>query len=83
MFTDKWHFSQLPLKDAIDAYVHEHKPIGGFLTALLANDLREAAAHADAQNSELLATYGMYLGELPRACHGSYEAVEAWAPGSG
>lgn len=58
-------------------------PFGSFLTAVLANDLVGAFAHADEVNQQLMQEYAAYLyNEMPGRCGdptvdywGSYEAV--------
>ncbi len=52
---------------------------GGFLCAVLENDLKEAVARADAINLQNLPNYIRYLyNYAPRGCWGSPENVEAW-----
>lgn len=69
----------LPLYDALVAYRDEGKPVGGFLTALLANDLRGACGSADATNRWLLFVYAAFLwNEMPSPAWGSYERVAEW-----
>jgi len=70
---------KLSAKNGIDRYVNEHTPTGDFLRAVLANDLREAFARADAENMAALHQIVMYChNEIPGNCWGSYEAVDAW-----
>jgi hypothetical protein len=40
------------MRAALDAYRLEHKPVGGFLQAVIANDLVHALARADQQNRQ-------------------------------
>ena len=72
-------------QDAFRAYVagqHPY-PFGSFLTAVLANDLVGAAAHADERNQHLLHEYASFLyhempgrsGDSSTDYWGSYEAV--------
>lgn len=57
---------------------------GGFLTAVLKNDLRDAAGRADSINAGLLYFYvGWLHNEAPMRCWGSPEAVRAWADSGG
>lgn len=52
---------------------------GGFLTAVLENNLREAVARADMINIRRLSDYVRYLyNDAPSGCWGSPEAVRAW-----
>jgi hypothetical protein len=69
----------LPNKAQLDAYINHHTPVGSFLTAVLANDLREAVGRADSRNLPLLPLYVQYLyNEAPSACWGSLERVGQW-----
>jgi hypothetical protein len=54
--------------------------LGGFATALINNDLRDAVSRADHINIDLIPTYVMWLSnEAPSACWG-YEGVsKEWA----
>jgi hypothetical protein len=73
------NYDILPLKDKIDAYVQQRMPVGNFLFALLSNDLKEAVGRADDTNVRLLREYVIYLyNEIPAACWGSPEKVDAW-----
>jgi hypothetical protein len=52
---------------------------GGFLMAVLENDLKEAVSRADATNVQALPNYIRYLyNYAPRGCWGSPEKVAAW-----
>jgi hypothetical protein len=65
--------------DSLDLYVKEGIPTGGFLEAVLCNDLMEAFGHADMFNRETLYDICRYVyNELPSACHGSPEKVREW-----
>lgn len=61
-------------------YYFKHGLQGGdFLTAVLSNDLREAAMHADETNKRLLWEYVFFLyNYAPIGTGGSPEAVEEW-----
>lgn len=66
-------------KDAIDRYVKNRLPPGGFLTAVLSDKLFDAVGRADHINVNALPNIVKYIyNELPSGCHGSPEAVEAW-----
>ena len=59
-------------------------PAGGFVMAVLRNDLFEVVARADSNNQAHLAEVCMYVyNRLPRGCFGSPEAVENWAKKGG
>ena len=64
---------------AIRRYADEHCPVGGFLTAVLSNDLREAFRRADDDNRAGLGAIVAYCWwEIPGDCWGSPERVRAW-----
>jgi hypothetical protein len=73
------------IQDDLRAYINgEHPyPFGSFVTAVLANDFVEAAAHADDYNQLILHEYASFLynempgrtGDPSRDFWGSYEAV--------
>ncbi len=53
--------------------------VGGFLTALLENDLMEAVPRADSGSLAGLRELCQFVhGYTPRDCHGSREIVRAW-----
>jgi len=55
---------------------------GGFLSAVLRNDLKEACARADAESAENLHAIVSYCYQhLPAMCWGSDERFEAWRDG--
>jgi len=76
---------QLPehMRESVSWYVLAGQPPGGFLTAVLCNDLHEAAARADALNQRCLFRYGQLLHDLPWSAWGSREAVDAWVARGG
>lgn len=58
--------------------VHGYNP-GGFLTAVMTNDLYRAAATADIENSKRLTRVANFVTQaLPSCCYGSHAAMEAW-----
>ena len=60
-------------------YVEDHIPTGGFLTAVLSNDLRLACEYADLENQPHIFDIVNFLyNEAPAACWGSPERVEQW-----
>ena len=63
----------------IQGYVEKRQALGGFLTAVFANDLFKAVSKADENNLKLIPTYVKYIfNELPSGCWGSYEIVKNW-----
>lgn len=72
-------YDHLPGKGSLDAYIGLGVPLGGFLTAVVENNLSEAVGQADSQNAPLLRDYVMYLyNECPSMCWGSREKVKLW-----
>jgi hypothetical protein len=60
-------------------YALDKTPVGGFLTAVLKNDLREAVFRADAENLRQLEAIVRFVHwELPGNCWGDAAKVEAW-----
>jgi hypothetical protein len=63
----------------IERYIHERIEPGGFLRAVLENDLVQALGRADAANREALFDIVEYLyNHAPAKCWGSPERVAAW-----
>lgn len=63
-------------------YIEHGIPPGGFLRAVLENDLREAFGRADQYNREcLFEIVGWLYNESPSTCWGSPEKVAAWLAG--
>ena len=76
-----WQALALPphMYDAMRRYVIDHHPPGGFLRALMENDLLLALAKADTENAIALTRWGQFLyNYCPPDCYGSPAAVEAW-----
>lgn len=66
-------------KAALDRYVNDRLPPGGFLTAVLTNDLTGAVTRADDINRRHLPEIVGYLfNECPASCWGNQQRVEAW-----
>lgn len=67
------------VKASLDRYANEHCPTGGFLQAVLENNLMEAMGRADDFNRVALFDICSYIyNHLPVACHGSPEKVKRW-----
>lgn len=67
------------LTDSLDRYANQRVPTGGFLRAVLENDLKESCARADDHNQRLIWEIVEYCwNELPATCWGSPERVAAW-----
>lgn len=66
-------------KDTLDRYAQQGIPTGGFLRAVLANDLMEAMGRADPGNRATMFEICSYVyNEIPYNCHGSYKIVDEW-----
>ncbi len=87
--TDKDYIEGLHLlpnhmQDGMRRYIEKGIPPGSFLEAVLSNDLMGALAKADATNQYALPAYGRYIyNNVPSACHGSSEKVDAWIDAGG
>jgi hypothetical protein len=74
-------YSILPehMRDVARGYVERGYPPGGFLRAVLANDLVGAFGRADGPNAHCMGDWATWLfNEAPSACWGSSEKVTAW-----
>lgn len=66
-------------QESIDAYVATGRPTGGFLEAVLTNDLKESIARADERALDNLPHIVSYLyNETPARCWGSQARVQEW-----
>jgi len=69
-------------KDSLDNYAKYRIPTGGFLHAVLSNDLMQAMGKADEENREDIYEICDYIYNiLPMSCHGSPKAVSDWLKG--
>ena len=60
------------VKESLDAYAKEGRPTGGFLEAVLSNDLMGALGRADLQNRYDIFDICSYVyNHCPANCHGS------------
>ena len=67
-------------QEAIFGYLVYGWEPGGFLTAVMANDLYRAATVADIANVDHLAYVAKFVVyALPQACYGNYNQVEIWS----
>jgi hypothetical protein len=65
--------------ESLRRYADHHVPTGGFLRAVLSNDLLEAVIKADDDNrTALVDIVGYCYEEIPHDCWGSPERVRAW-----
>lgn len=77
-------FAPIPehMLKALIAYRDEGQPVGGFLEAVIANDLVGAAVRADSTNINLLPSYANWLyNETPLSSWGSRQAYHSWVEG--
>lgn len=64
---------------SMKAYAEMGRLTGGFLKAVICNDLVEACRRADLENLQnLLAFVGWFYNEAPGVCWGSKEKMDAW-----
>lgn len=74
-----WHLVPERLRPGLERYFADRVRPGGFLCAVLANDLREATGRADDEHLPHLRNLVRFLyNYAPAKSHGSAEAVEAW-----
>ena len=67
------------MMDGLDRYFEHGIEAGGFLMAVLSNDLMEAVGRADSENMRNLPAYCGYLyNECNPSAYGSKEKVKAW-----
>ena len=65
--------------EGLARYIFDQCPTGGFLKAVLSNDLKEAYARADAGSERSMgAIVRVLYNHTPLACQGSPEIVQAW-----
>lgn len=70
---------QPKIRAALDRYISHGTEAGGFVEAVLRNDLMEAVVRADPDSLDALRLICHYIyNELPSSCHGGKEAVAAW-----
>ena len=68
--------------EALDRYVKHRIPTGGFLQAVLENDLSGALGRADDENRRDIYEIVSYCyNHIPSVCWGSPEKVKEWLEG--
>jgi hypothetical protein len=78
---DRTYYKMIPARtlDALDAWGQEGCSGGGFLRAVLINDLFGAVDRADRDNSAVLVHICEYVySQLPAGCWGSQEKYARW-----
>ena len=67
------------MQDGLTSYFNDHRAPGGFLTAVLENDLMGAFSKADMTNERALHSYAKWLfNHANVGAFGSPEKVKAW-----
>ena len=83
---DSFHGMSIPEhgKEALARYVIQHIKPGGFLTAVLQNDLVTAVGNADSKNIKNIPAYVSWLYNwAPISCWGSRINVKEWLESRG
>ena len=81
MYFNRFDYSKIPSETlgALDRYVNKRIEIGGFLYAVLCNNLKGAVALADDNNIRIIPQLVMYIyNEIPSECWGSNDKVNKW-----
>lgn len=74
-----WGMVPEDMRESLCAHLCIGRPVGHFLTAVLSNNLYEAAGRADPLNAVALADYAKVLyNDAPPDSFGSPEKVTAW-----
>ena len=69
----------LRLRESLQRYVEHRIPPGGFLEAVLSNDLMLAVGYADEDSLACLKDLCVIVNcRLPCVCHGSRDRVRQW-----
>lgn len=80
-FRDKCSIHNIPeyMYGALYRYITYRIPPGGFLTAVICNDLMDAISKADGTNIHILKNYVQFLyNEAPSGCWGSRQIYNEW-----
>lgn len=78
------HLVPQHMQGGIRRYLLNGIPPGGFLTAVLENNLMEAFGRADAVNRAAMFGWCQFIyGYAPAGCHGSPAKVSAWIESGG
>lgn len=65
--------------ECLNNYIEHGIPTGGFLEAVINNDLFQAVARADDRNIRVIPSIVSYLyNEAPSTCWGSNQRMEHW-----
>ena len=67
------------MRPGVMRYIMKGIPPGGFLTAVLENDLFEAMSRADSDNIEALRNWVLFIYNcVPSTCWGSQSTITEW-----
>ncbi len=75
------NYSKIPevTMETLQAWIENSRPTGGFVEAVLSNDLKEAFGRADEKNLAAMYDIVCWLyNEAPIPCWGSPKRVEEW-----
>jgi hypothetical protein len=65
--------------ESLTQYVENGRPVGGFLRAVISNDLLSAVRRADMENDRAIVALAVYIyNQTPDRCHGSQENYMVW-----
>ena len=71
------------MQEGMTQYVENRTEPGGFLSAVIRNDLLDAACRADKHNLLLIKEYAQWFYNVaPSGCAGSPEKMRAWLAGA-
>lgn len=71
------------MQEGLIAYILTGRPPGGFLRAVLENDLYRSFAKADAVNQHMMLAYARVLEHMPIGSWGSAREVDHWIASGG
>ena len=78
-FTGEYQAIPVHTQEALNNYIEHKRYPGGFLTAVLTNDLMGAIGKADSSNIAALPLIARYVyNQLPRTSWGSEERLHKW-----
>ena len=67
------------MREAVQRYIEQGIPPGGFLTAIICNNLKESFMRADENNARYLQEWVQWFyWQAPGSCWGSPEKMHAW-----
>ncbi len=79
LYTFRGYTLPADIRDSLDAYVESGRQTGGFLEAVINNDLRLAISRADDESIKALpAILGFLFNECPSGCSGRPGAWQEW-----